>query len=215
MGKLGRPLRKTPRLNRYGVCHKCGDLHTNLNRHSSGCDQTPTRTLPSHRSELAEEPGDRSQATPPAPAADDTTNHRLLPWSIEDVGPTLDALDGMTLATMSLSTAKVVRQEHRIPFARSMRHALRIFCQAHNALQVAPSGSPNAAALATNLERATKLLHITPAILQSSDGRCSRQGRYNDYARGELAGLIDWLVVFAGRGRQKPCLLYTSPSPRD
>ena len=90
-----------------------------------------------------------------------------------------------------------------MPFARSLRHALRIFCQAHNALQVAPAGGPHNEALVTNLERATKLLHITPALLQSSDGRCSRQGRYNEYARGELTGLIDWLVVFAGRSRQK------------
>ena len=77
------------------------------------------------------------------------------------------------------------------------------FCQAHNALQVALAGGPHNEALVTNLERATKLLHITPALLQSSDGRCSRQGRYNEYAREELTGLIDWLVVFAGRSQQK------------
>ena len=127
----------------------------------------------------------------------------LLPWGIEDVGPMLDALDGTTLARMSLSTAKAVRQEHRMPFARSLRNSLRIFCQAHNALQVSPAGGPHNEALVTNLERATKLLHITPGLLQSSDGRCSRQGRYNECARGELTGLIDWLVVFAGRSQQK------------
>ena len=90
-----------------------------------------------------------------------------------------------------------------MPFARSLRYALRIFCQAHNALQVAPAGGPHNEALVTNLERDTKLLHITPALLQSSNGRCSRQRRYNEYGRGELTGLIDWLVVFAGRSRQK------------
>ena len=115
----------------------------------------------------------------------------------------LDVLDGTILARMSLSTAKAVRQEHRMPFARSLRHVLRIFCKAHNALHVAPAGGPHNEALVTNLGRATKFLHITPALLQSSDGRCSRQGRYNEYARGELTGLIDWLVVFAGRNRQK------------
>ena len=119
------------------------------------------------------------------------------------MGPMLNALDRTNLARTSFSTAKEVRQEHRMPFARSLRHALRIFCQAHNALQVAPAGGPHNEALVTNLERATKLLHITPALLQSSDGRCSRQGRYNEYARGELTGLIDWLVVFASRSRQK------------
>ena len=93
----------------------------------------------------------------------------LLPWGIKYVGPMLYALDETTLARMSLSTAKAVRQEHRMPFARSLRHALRIFCQAHNALQVALAGGPHNEALVTNLERATKLLHITPALLQSSD----------------------------------------------
>ena len=119
------------------------------------------------------------------------------------MGSMLDALDGTTLARMFLSTAKAVGQEHRMPFARSLRHALRIFYQAHNALQVAPAGGPHNEALVTNLERATKLLHITPALVQSSDGRCNREGRYNEYARGELTGLIDWLVVFAGKSRQK------------
>ena len=77
------------------------------------------------------------------------------------------------------------------------------FCQAHNALQVAVAGGPHNEALVTNLERATKLLRITQALPQSSDGRCSRQGRYNEYTREELTDLIDWLVVFAGRNRQK------------
>ena len=117
--------------------------------------------------------------------------------------PVLDALDGTTFARSSLSTAKAVRQEHQMPFARSLRYALRIFCQAHNALQVAPAGCPHNEALVTNLERATKLLHITPALLQPSSGRCSRQERYIEYIKGELTGLIDWLVVFAGRRRQK------------
>ena len=139
----------------------------------------------------------RNPDTPLTPAAENFNQSEqsspsvLLPWGIEDVGPMLDALDGTTLARMSLSKAKAVRQEHRMPFARRLRHVLRFFRQAHNALQVAPAGGPHNEALVTNLERATKLLHITPALLQSSDGRCSRQGRYNEYARGELTGLID------------------------
>ena len=207
--KLGRPLQKTRCSNRYGVCYKCGDLHTNLSRHSSGCDRTPSDTRPTHSDGLGGEPSARNPDTPSTPAAETFNQSEqsspsiLLPWGMEDMGPMLDALDGINLARMSLSTAKAIRQEHRMPFARSLRHALRIFCQAHNALQVAPAGGPYNEALVTNLERATKLLHITPALLQSSDGRCSRQGRYNEYARGELTGLIDWLVMFAGRSRQK------------
>ena len=207
--QLGRPLQKTRCSNRYGACYKCDDLHTNLSRHSSGCDRTPSDTVPPHSDGLGGEPSARNPDTPSTPAAENFNQSEqsspsiLLPWRIEDMGPMLDALDGTTLARMSLSTAKAIRQEHRMPFARSLRHALRFFCQAHNALQVAPAGGPHNEALVTNLERATKLLHITPALLQSSDGRCSRQGHYNGYARGELTGLIDWLVVFAGRSRQK------------
>ena len=82
-------------------------------------------------------------------------------------------------------------------------HALRIFCQPHNALQVAPAGGPHNEVLVTNLERAIKLLRVFPALLQSLDGRRSRQECYNEYTRGEVAVPIDRLVVFAGRSRQK------------
>ena len=91
------------------------------------------------------------------------------------MGPILDALDGTTLAKMPLSTEKVIRQEHRMPFARSLRHVRRIFYQTHNAVQVVPAGGPHNEALVTNRERATKFLHITPVLLQSTDGRCNRQ----------------------------------------
>ena len=125
-----------------------------------------------------------------------------MPWGIEDIGPMLDALDGTILARMSLSTAYTVWQEHQMPFARSLRHALRILCQAHNAHQVAPAGGLHNEALVTNRERTTKLFHITPALLQSADERCRRQRSYNEYTTGELTGLTDWLVV-AGTSRQK------------
>ena len=206
---LGRPLQKTRSSNRCGICYKCGDRHTNLSRHSSGCDQTPPDIIPPHCDGPGGEPSARNPATPSTPAAgssnqsEQSSPYMLLPWEIEDVGPMLDALDGTALAIMSLSTAKAVRQEHRMPFARSLRHALRIFCRFHNALQVASAGGPHNEALVTNLKRAPKLLHITPAILQSSDGHCSRQGRYDEYTRGELTGLIVWLVVFTGKRRQK------------
>ena len=114
------------------------------------------------------------------------------------MGPELDALDETALAKMLLSMVKAVRKEHRAAFARSLQHVLHISCRAHNALQVAQADNPLTTTLHKNLERATKLLHTTLALLQSSDGRCSHQERYNEYARGELTGLIDWLVVFAG-----------------
>ena len=186
--KLWRPFQKTRFSNRYGICHKCGDHHANLSRHSSGCDRTTPETIPSHSDGgLGGEPFARNPATSSTPAAaenpnqsDQSSQSRRFPWEIEDVGPMLDALDGTTLlARMSLTKAKSLRQEHRMLFARSLRHALRILCQAHNALQVAPVGGPHNKAFVTHFETATKLLHVTPALPQSSNGRCSWQRRYN------------------------------------
>ena len=113
--KLGRPLQKTRRSNRYGVCYKCDDLHTNLSRHSSGCDRTPPDAMPQDSDGLGGEPSARNPATPSTPAAENYNQSEqsppsiLLPWGIEDVGPMLDALEGATLARISLSTAKAVR----------------------------------------------------------------------------------------------------------
>ena len=36
LDKLGGPLQKTHRSNRYGVCHKCGEVYINLSRQSRG-----------------------------------------------------------------------------------------------------------------------------------------------------------------------------------
>ena len=131
--KLWRPLQKTRRSNRYGVCYKWGDLHTNVSRHPRGCDRTSPDTILPNSSGLGGEPSARNPAPLSTPAAESSNQSEqfspsiLLPWGIEDVGPMLDALDGTTLARMALYTAKAVRQKHRMPFARSLRHALRIF----------------------------------------------------------------------------------------
>ena len=130
--KLGRPLQTTPRSNRYGVCYTCGDRHTSLSKRSSGCDRTPPDTIPPHSDGLGGEPSARNPATPSTTAAEtsnqsEQSSPRIpLLWGI-GVEPMLDALDGTTLVRMFRSTAKAVRQEHRMPFARSLRHALRIF----------------------------------------------------------------------------------------
>ena len=91
-----------------------------------------------------------------------------------------------------------------IAFARGYQTGYTThFLSSSQCLQVAPAGGLHNQALATNLVRATKLLHITPALLESSAGRCSRRGHYNEYMKGELVDLIDWLVVLAGKHRQK------------
>ena len=63
--KLGRPLQKTRRSNRYGACY-----HTNLSRHSSGCDRTPSDTTPPHSDGLGGGPSARNPDTPLTPAAE-------------------------------------------------------------------------------------------------------------------------------------------------
>ena len=69
--KLGRPLQKTRRSNRYyGVRYKCGDLDTNLSRHSSGCDRTPSDTIPPHYDGLGGDPSARNPDPPSTPAAE-------------------------------------------------------------------------------------------------------------------------------------------------
>ena len=146
--KLGRPLQTTHRSNRYGVCYKCGDLHTNLSRHSSGCDRTPPDTIPPHSDGLGGESSARNPATPSTPAVEGSNPNEksspsiLLLWGIEGVGPMLDALDGTSLARMFRSTAKAVRQEHRMPFARSLRHALRICSSSSQCSTGGPSRRP-------------------------------------------------------------------------
>ena len=68
--KLGRLLQKTRRSNRYGVCYKCRDLHANLSRHLSGCDRTPSDTIPPHSDGLGGETSARNPDTPSTPAAE-------------------------------------------------------------------------------------------------------------------------------------------------
>ena len=76
--KLERLLQKTRRSNRYGVCYKCGDLHTNLGRHSSGCDRTPSDTIPLHSDGLGGEPSARNPDTRSTPAAENLTKVNIL-----------------------------------------------------------------------------------------------------------------------------------------
>ena len=99
------------------------------------------------------------------------------------MGPVLDALDGTTLAKMSLSTSKTIREERRMPFARSLRHALRLLRQTHNELQVAPANSPN-------LERATKLIHIDPVFFEvrahCTNIGCGKREAYINWSMGLL-----------------------------
>ena len=117
----------------------------------------------------------------------------------------LDVLDGTTLARMSLSTAKAVRQEHRTPFARSLRHALRIFSQARNTLQIAPAGGPHKEAFVTTSRESYQAFPHHPGsstvigwMLQPA-GTLQRVNKRRTGGSHRLARL----VVFEGRSRQK------------
>lgn len=153
-----------------------------------------------------------TSSSPPAERSESETlpdgmqSRLLLDWGIEDVGPALDALDVIALAQLSLSMSKALHKEYRAPFAPHQRHALRLFIQTHDAVVVPTNSSLPPPDLVLKLERAIKLLHITLALLQSSDDRCSRQGRCNAFARGKLGsfnavdGGLRWLTATtAGR----------------
>lgn len=87
--------------------------------------------------------------------------------------------------------SKILLHEHRIPSALRLRRVLHLFVQGHEAVVITPDASSLTLALAQILERATKLLHTTPALLPSSKGRCSRQGRFIEFTKGELGALIE------------------------
>lgn len=66
----------------------------------------------------------------------------------------LDALEGIKLVQLSLSTSKVLPKEHRAPFALRLHHAWRLLIQAHDVVVVTPDTSSLPPALALNVELA-------------------------------------------------------------
>ena len=145
LDKLGRPLPKTRRSNRYGVCHKCGDLHMNLSRHSRGRNRMPLEIVPSHLNGLAGEPSARCPASQI--------------FSQQDIEPCPRPLQRQVAENRRHGThVRCPRRDNPrqdiplfgktglagvpTPFACSPRHTLLIFGQAHNALWVAPAGGP-------------------------------------------------------------------------
>lgn len=105
------------------------------------------------------------------PLPDETQPNPLLDRGSEDVGPAMDALNGISLAQLSLSTSKFLRKEHRASFTLRLCHVLHIFIQTHDAVVVIPKSSFPPQSLVLNLWWTTKLLHITLALLQPSGNR--------------------------------------------
>ena len=212
---------------RYEVCSICGNLETNLSRHQSMCRRrTP---LPKDPDKETERPSpdtrkQNSRRTSPSPGTiPDLSATKILPWCLEDVGKELDQVPVAELSVVSFATAKHVRPEHRQLFGKYLTHAIRLFVQAHGRIRARGTvASSQAQGLAdsspiagvegssqaqgscqadhTRLERAVKLLHVTPALLQSIDGRIPRQRRYELFAAGEIGRMLEWLISFAKQG---------------
>lgn len=121
-------------------------------------------------------------------------------------------LDGITLVQQSLSTSKVFRKVYRAPFPLRLSIAFRLFVRAHDTVVIAPYANSLAPALDFNVDRAIKLLHITPALLLSSDSHSSRQTSYDELTSDELRSLIAWTVTHAGRPQSQ--LGYNKPEAR-
>ena len=115
----------------------------------------------------------------------------------------MDHLPVSELSTLSFPTAKHIRREHRQLFNKFLLHVIKLFLQAHGSLRPISTEEPPPAAH-TNMERAIKLLHVTPALLQSVDGRLTRQSRYELFAVGDLGTMLAWLVSHAKQATRPP-----------
>lgn len=136
----------------YGTYRKCHNLYRYVHRHEKECqgrghgrsrlpkqrtsqlkggvpsassaqsdgarNAMPKRPLSSIDHELPVADENRSE-----PLLSGTQSGSLLDWGVEDIGPSLDALDGITLVRLSLFTWEVLRKEHRALFALRLRHA--------------------------------------------------------------------------------------------
>lgn len=89
-----------------------------------------------------------------------------------------------TLVLLPFSTAKGIHQAHGRLFAVRLRRPTRLLHQAHAQCPLSPERHDQQ--LSINLERAVKLLHLTPTLVQSSDGRISGEDRYNRYPAGHI-----------------------------
>ena len=115
----------------------------------------------------------------------------------------LDQLPITDLSTLSFSTSKHIRRDHRRLFGNFLHHAMRLFIKAHSTLRA--RGEEQATQRDhTRLERAIKLLHLTPALLQSTDGRLTRQHRFELFAAGDLGNVLPWLVSYAQQAQSPP-----------
>ena len=197
----------------YGVCNYCGNLETNVNRHEQYCRRRSAPRKPDPKPSTPRVQGtlstgeqrfprpDSSQENPNT--HDDDSPSPLLPWGLEDVREALDSVPTSEIECLSFSTAKIIRHEHRQLFGTFFRHAVQLFTQAWGKCTTGRE-SDTTQADRDQLNRAVKLLHVTPALLQSTDGRIARQQRYDCYAQGNLTAMLSWLVSFAKQTMPSP-----------
>ena len=182
---------------RFRVCERCNDLYANARTHERLCAGTASAARPQPSLEIppgvepprgprsvcmdrvqghqaGAGPGERqtggtrgeqgARQAGTGPTAPEAASP-LLNWGLDRVGPALDRLDAATLTCLPFSTSKVIRQSHRRLFAVRFRHAVRLLLQAHGQCRL--SAGRQDEHLRLNVERAVKLLHVTPALLQS------------------------------------------------
>lgn len=103
-------------------------------------------------------------------------------------------------SSLSLSTVKHIRREHLRLFNTFLLHVVNSFCS--RMAHFAPEGQKNPPQLPeAEWSGIIKLLHVTPAVLQSMDGRLTtRQHRYEGFAPGDLVMMLACLVSFAKTG---------------
>lgn len=105
----------------------------------------------------------------------------------------LDSLAGEELAKCVFAIVKEVRRQNWLKLGPDLKHVMEPFLRAHDelVLQSAIDSNPS-----LTLERAIRLLHLTPGLLPSADGRSSRRGRFRTFLKGDIGGILSWLLFY-------------------
>ena len=218
-GQGERLIRKLPTKLRVGyhVCSACLDIYAHSTRHAASCSKRHPESAPSQGGETGtvqpqgqkRAPKRRRTESPRIPDSGAPRPQRVAPplrntarvlplaWGLEEVGLALDSISAEELTKLSFATVKEVRPQHRNQLGHAIQHSIRLFLRAHEELVL--QRATGHAQPGVTIERAIKLLHLTPALLLSTDGRMSRQGRFNAFTSGDIGGLLSWLIMFSRR----------------
>lgn len=111
---------------------------------------------------------------------------RFLNLGLDTVGSAFDKLDKAIFVLLPFSADKEIRGAHQRLFAVRLRHAIQLLLRVHNEYRL--SLNRYYSSLRFNIERVVKLLHVTPSLLQSSDGRICSVGEVKMICGGPHCG---------------------------